>query len=94
MTSACQQYHTQILTWEKKLEHTLGLLRKQKKQHQMKEESSERHIRDMEEQLRKSYACAIFASASACLVNTSMHSTIEDLVQAKENLRHRNLRLR
>ena len=111
------KYHTQILTWEKKLEQTLGqltrteryvgshcsliagslifpslslfahplsslppslaaLLKKQKKLHAMKEESSEKHAKEVQLQLNKAY------------------TQIESLIQVKENLRHRILRLR
>lgn len=50
------KYHTQILNWEKKLEATLGLLKKQRKQHALKEENSEMHVREIQAQLNKSYA--------------------------------------
>jgi hypothetical protein len=67
---------TQLLMWDKKLENTMALLRKLKKQHALKEEAAEKLITDISGQLGASY------------------ERIETLIQQKENLKHRILRLR
>ena len=55
-TVEIDKYHTQILTWEHKLDQTLGLLKKQKKIHQLKEEAAENQSRKDAIALREALA--------------------------------------